>query len=210
MESRLQSMMDTLHEWLNQVLIWIESLGYWGIIIGLAIEVIPSEIVLGYAGYLVSKGDISFVVAVICGTIGAVLQQWLLYAIGRYGGRPFLDKFGKYLHLKPKHLDTAERWFEKYGPVIVFTGRFVPVMRQAVSIPAGMARMNLWKFTWLTILASVPWSILFVWLGSTLGENWETIGEKATPYVQPIILLALALLVVYFVYQYLRRRGKSI
>lgn len=202
-------MMDTLHAWLDQILLWIESLGYWGIIIGLAIEVIPSEIVLGYAGYLVSKGDISFTVAVICGTIGAVLQQWLLYAIGRYGGRPFLDRFGKYLHLKSKHIDIAERWFDKYGPIIVFTGRFVPVMRQVVSVPAGMARMNLWQFTYLTILASIPWSILFVWLGSTLGENWEAIGEKAAPYVQPIILGAIALLIVYFLFQYLRKRGKS-
>jgi membrane protein DedA with SNARE-associated domain len=202
--------MDTLHEWLTQILQWIESLGYWGIIIGLAIEVIPSEIVLGYAGYLVFKGDISFVGAVICGVIGAILQQWLLYAIGRYGGRPFLNKFGKYLHLKSKHIDIAEKWFDKYGPIIVFTGRFVPVMRQVVSVPAGMARMNLWKFTWLTVLASVPWSILFVWLGSSLGENWEDIKGQAAKYVQPIILIAVALLIVYFIYQYLRRRGKSI
>jgi membrane protein DedA with SNARE-associated domain len=203
-------MTDTLHEWLSQILVWIESLGYWGIIIGLAIEVIPSEIVLGYAGYLVFKGDISFFGAVICGTIGAILQQWLLYAIGRYGGRPFLDKFGKFLHLKPKHVDIAERWFAKYGPVIVFTGRFVPVMRQVVSIPAGMARMKLSLFTLLTVLASIPWSILFVWLGKSLGDNWDKINSEAAQYVRPIILVAIALLVVYFLYQYLRKRGKSI
>jgi membrane protein DedA with SNARE-associated domain len=203
-------MTNTLHELLSQILVWIESLGYWGIIIGLAIEVIPSEIVLGYAGYLVFKGDISFFGAVICGTIGAILQQWLLYAIGRYGGRPFLDRFGKFLHLKPKHVDIAERWFAKYGPVIVFTGRFVPVMRQVVSIPAGMARMKLSLFTLLTVLASIPWSILFVWLGKSLGDNWDKINTEAAKYVQPIILVAVALLVVYFLYQYLRKRGKSI
>lgn len=146
---------------------------------------IPSEIVLGYAGYLVFQDIISFPVAVICGVIGAILQQWLLYAIGRYGGRPFLDRFGKYLHLKSKHIDIAEKWFDKYGPMIVFTGRFVPVMRQVVSIPAGMARMSLWQFTWLTVLASIPWSILFVWLGFTLGEKWETIDQEASKYVQP-------------------------
>ncbi|MBB6731940.1 DedA family protein [Cohnella zeiphila] len=202
--------MDTLHEWLSQLLSWIESLGYFGIIIGLAIEVIPSEVVLAYGGYLVSKGDINFWVAVLCGTIGAILQQWLLYAIGRYGGRPFLDKFGKFLHLKPKHIDLAEKWFDKYGPIIVFTGRFVPVMRQVVSIPAGIARMNLTKFTILTVAASLPWSILFIWLGKTLGSQWENIDEKAAPYVQPAILIALALLVVYFMYQFIRRRSKSV
>jgi membrane protein DedA with SNARE-associated domain len=203
-------MMDTIHQWLSQLLQWIESLGYFGIIIGLAIEVIPSEIVLAYGGYLVSKGDISFAVAVICGTIGAVLQQWLLYAIGRYGGRPFLEKFGKYLHLKSKHIDLAEKWFEKYGPMIVFTGRFVPVMRQVVSIPAGMARMKLGTFTFLTLLASIPWSLLFVWLGWKLGDQWENIDEKAAPYVQPAILIAIALLIVYFLYHYLRKKGKSV
>lgn len=203
-------MMDTIHQWLSQLLQWIESLGYFGIIIGLAIEVIPSEIVLAYGGYLVSKGDISFAVAVICGTIGAVLQQWLLYAIGRYGGRPFLEKFGKYLHLKSKHIDLAEKWFEKYGPMIVFTGRFVPVMRQVVSIPAGMARMKLGTFTILTLLASIPWSLLFVWLGWKLGDQWENIDEKAAPYVQPAILIAIALLIVYFLYHYLRKKGKSV
>ncbi|REK68622.1 MULTISPECIES: DedA family protein [Cohnella] len=202
--------MDTIHQWLSQLLQWIESLGYFGIIIGLAIEVIPSEIVLAYGGYLVSKGDISFAVAVICGTIGAVLQQWLLYAIGRYGGRPFLEKFGKYLHLKSKHIDLAEKWFEKYGPMIVFTGRFVPVMRQVVSIPAGMARMKLGTFTFLTLLASIPWSLLFVWLGWKLGDQWENIDEKAAPYVQPAILIAIALLIVYFLYHYLRKKGKSV
>lgn len=203
-------MMDTLHQWLDHLLLWIEDLGYWGIIIGLAIEVIPSEIVLAYAGYLVFRGEVSFPVAVLCGVIGAILQQWLLYAIGRYGGRPFLDKFGKYLHLKPKHIDIAERWFDKHGTIIVFTGRFVPVMRQVVSIPAGMARMKLSVFTLLTVLASIPWSLLFVWLGKSLGDNWENIDQKAGQYVQEIFLVALGLLIAYFVYHYARKRGKSI
>ncbi|MFC5704384.1 DedA family protein [Cohnella faecalis] len=202
--------MDTIHEWLSQLLQWVESLGYWGIIIGLAIEVIPSEVVLGYGGYLVSQGDITFLGAVICGVIGAILQQWLLYAIGRYGGRPFVERFGKYLHIKAKHIDIAERWFDKYGTIIVFTGRFVPVMRQVVSIPAGMAKMKLSTFTILTVLASIPWSILFVWLGWSLGDQWEQIDEKAAPYVQPIILCAIVILIVFFVVQYLRKRGKSL
>ncbi|WP_027094512.1 DedA family protein [Cohnella thermotolerans] len=200
--------MSTIHDWLGQLLTWIESLGYFGIIIGLAIEVIPSEIVLGYGGYLVSKGDINYFVAVLCGTIGALLQQWILYAIGRYGGRPVVEKWGKYLHIKPKHIDIAENWFNKYGPIIVFTGRFVPVMRQVVSIPAGMARMNLLKFSLLTFVASLPWSLLFVGLGWTLGDQWENIDEKAAPYVQPAILIALALLVGYLVFQLARKRSK--
>jgi len=203
--------MDLIHEWLSQLLQWVESLGYFGIVIGLAIEVIPSEIVLGFGGYLVSQGQITFIGAVICGTIGALLQQWLLYAIGLYGGRPFLLKYGKFLRIKEKHVDIAERWFDRYGPVIVFTARFVPVMRQVISIPAGMARMNFTVYTLLTLLASIPWSFLFVWLGWSLGDNWEQIGEKAAPYTKIIFPAAIALLVLYVVYAVWRsKKNKAV
>lgn len=202
-------MMDTIHEWLTQLLLWVESLGYFGIIIGLAIEVIPSEIVLGFGGYLVSKGDVTFIGAVICGTIGALLQQWLLYAIGRWGGRPFVLKYGKFLHIKQKHVDIAESWFQKYGPVIVFTARFVPVMRQVISIPAGMARMNFTVYTLLTLLASIPWSFLFVWLGWKLGDKWEQIGQEAAPYTKVIIPAAIVLLVGYVLFAVVRSKRKK-
>ncbi|TJY38507.1 DedA family protein [Cohnella pontilimi] len=203
--------MSAIHDWLAQLLQWVESLGYFGVIIGLAIEVIPSEIVLGYGGYLVSKQDTwsSFIFMVICGSIGALLQQWLLYAIGRYGGRPFILKYGKFLHLKPKHVDIAEKWFEKHGPVIVFTARFVPVMRQVISIPAGMARMNLTTYTLLTLIASIPWSILFVWLGWTLGDKWQDIGKAAAPYTKFIIPAAIVLIVAYLLLILVRRNRKK-
>ena len=129
--------MSWFHDLVNTLLQWIESLGYFGILIGLAIEVIPSEIVLGYAGYLVYQHEISYWGAVLFGTIGAVVQQWILYGIGRWAGRPFFEKYGKFIKIKPKHLDLADQWFKRYGDGIVFTARFVPVMRQVISIPAG-------------------------------------------------------------------------
>ncbi|SFI89593.1 membrane protein DedA, SNARE-associated domain [Paenibacillus sp. UNC496MF] len=199
-----------LHDLINTLLDWIESLGYFGILIGLMIEVIPSEIVLGYAGYLVSQHSISFLGAFLFGLAGAVAQQWILYAIGYYAGRPFFEKYGKYIKIKPKHLDLAEQWFQRYGDGIVFTARFVPVMRQVISVPAGIARMSFWRFTMLTGIASVPWVLLFVYLGRSLGDNWQNIDEKAAPYVQPAILIAIALLIVYVVYKLLKRRGKSL
>lgn len=202
--------MDWIHGILNDLLLWIEGLGYFGILIGLMIEVIPSEIVLGYGGYLVSEGKISYIGAVIFGTLGAVGQNWILYAFGRFGGRPLVEKYGKYIKIKPKHVDIAEKWFNKYGAGIVFTARFVPVMRQVISIPAGMAKMNFGLFTLLTALASIPWSLLFVYLGMKLGDQWETIDEKAAPYVQPAILIALALLIIYVVVKIVRSRGKSV
>ncbi|MFC5652820.1 DedA family protein [Paenibacillus solisilvae] len=205
--------MSWFHDLVDSLLQWIEGLGYFGIIIGLMLEVIPSEIVLGYAGYMVSDAggnQFTFIGAVIAGTVGAVIQQWILYGIGRYAGRPFFEKYGKIIKIGPKQLDKAESWFNKYGAGIVFTARFVPVMRQAISIPAGMARMSFWYFTFLSALASLPWSLLFVYLGSSLGDQWENIDEKAAPYVQPAILIALALLVAYVLFKVIRSRGKSV
>lgn len=202
--------MEWIKDILHEVLLWVQSLGYFGILIGLLIEVIPSEIVLGFGGYLVSKKEITFWGAVLFGTLGAVGQNWILYYIGRYGGRPIVEKYGKYIKIKQKHVDIAEKWFNKYGAGIVFTARFVPVMRQVISVPAGMARMNFGLFTLLTALASLPWSILFVYLGMSLGDNWEQIDQKAGAYVQPAILIALALLIVYVLFKFVRARGKSV
>jgi len=202
--------MDQIHEWINQLFIWIRELGYFGIMLGLMIEVIPSEIVLAYGGYLVHEGKISFIGAVIFGTIGGVIAQIFVYWIGRYGGRPFLERYGKYIFIHKKHIDLSEQWFNRYGTGVIFTARFIPVVRHAISIPAGITKMPLGKFTLLTTLAVIPWSILFVYLGNILGEHWDQIDEKAAPYVQPALLIALALLVVYFVVKYLRNRGKSV
>ncbi|AZN43638.1 DedA family protein [Paenibacillus albus] len=202
--------MSLFHEIVDKLLHWIEGLGYFGIMIGLMIEVIPSEIVLGYAGYLVFEGKITYLGAFIFGTVGAVAQQWILYGIGRFAGRPFFEKYGKFIKIKPKHLDIAEQWFLRYGAGIVFTARFVPIMRQVISIPAGMAKMSFGLFTLLTTLASIPWVLLFVYLGKTAGENWQNIDEKAAPYVQPAILIAIAVLVVYVLYKVMKRKGKTI
>ena len=191
---------------ISRVLELITGMGYWGILLGLALEVIPSEIVLAYAGYLVYQGQINLIEAVIFGTIGCLLQQVILYAIGLYGGRSFVDKYGKYLHIKSKHVDMTERWFQKYGGGVVFTSRFIPVVRQAISIPAGIAKMNIVKFLLFSGLASIPWAILFVSLGKTLGENWETINEKAAPYTQPILWGAIGLMLIYVLSKALTRK----
>ncbi|WP_028563898.1 DedA family protein [Paenibacillus pinihumi] len=202
--------MEWISNILHSLLQWVESLGAFGIFLGLMLEVIPSEIVLAYGGYLVSTGNVSFTMAVIFGTLGAVGQNWVLYAIGRYGGRPIVEKYGKYIKIKKHHVDVAENWFKKYGAGIVFTARFVPVMRQVISIPAGMAKMNFGLFTLLTALASLPWSILFIYLGMKLGNQWENINEVAAPYVKPFIIVALALAIIYFLVKYLRSRGKTL
>jgi membrane protein DedA with SNARE-associated domain len=194
----------------EQILDFITGLGYWGIMLGLMIEVIPSEIVLAFAGFLVHRGDISFIEAVIFGTIGGTIAQIFVYWIGRYGGRPFLRKFGKYIFIKEKQINQAEDWFNRYGTGVIFTARFIPVVRHAISIPAGMARMPLGKFTLYTTLAIIPWSIFFIYLGKTLGANYKDIGHKAAPYLMPIVVVAVVATVLYIAYMLMKRKKKAI
>ncbi|WP_166245191.1 DedA family protein [Paenibacillus turpanensis] len=195
-----------MSEIIHDLLMWLTDLGYWGIMIGLMIEVIPSEIVLSYGGYLVSLDKISFVGAVIYGTIGGVIAQIFVYWIGRYGGRPFLEKYGKYILIHKKHIDVAEQWFERYGSGVIFTARFIPVVRHAISIPAGITRMPLGRFTILTTLAVIPWSIFFIYLGMELGSNWENIEEMAAPHIGKFIWAAVGLTALYFIFMIIRNR----
>lgn len=198
--------MDWLHAAAEQVFIWLKDLGYIGILIGLMVEIIPSEIVLGYGGYLVSQGAITFTGAVIFGTIGGTLAQLFLYWIGKYGGRPFLEKYGKYLMIKQKHLELSEKWFANYGVGIVFTARFVPVIRHAISIPAGIVNMPFWLFTGLTVLAVIPWSVFFIYIGKALGDNWRQIDEIAGNYAMPLIVTAVMMALLYLWFE--RRKQK--
>ncbi|GGE26441.1 putative membrane protein YngC [Marinithermofilum abyssi] len=200
--------MKTLEEFIHAVLQWLTDLGYAGIALGLMIEVIPSEIVLSYGGYMVSQGKITFVGAVIAGTIGGVFSQLFLYWAGYYGGRPFLEKYGKYILIKENHLRTAEKWFERYGSGVIFGARFIPVVRHAISIPAGISKMPWTTFTLYTSLAVIPWSVFFLYLGLQLGDNWENIKEVAAPYVQPLGIGAGAALLLYMLYQW-RKKGKD-
>lgn len=186
-----------MKEFIMSILMALSDLGYFGIAIGLMIEIIPSEIVLGYGGYMISKGIISFPGAVIAGTIGGTLAQLFLYWAGYYGGRPFLEKYGKYVLINKKQIDLSEAWFEKYGAGVIFSARFIPVVRHAISIPAGIAKMSATKFTLYTIAAVIPWTIFFLYLGTVLGENWADIKEIAQPYVIPAIIFALVVGIIY-------------
>jgi membrane protein DedA with SNARE-associated domain len=187
-------------------LLSLTSLGYVGIVLGLMVEVIPSEIVLAYGGYLVSQGKISFFGAVIAGIIGGTIAQWFLYWIGRFGGRPFLKKYGKYLFIHEKHINVAESWFTKYGPGVIFSARFIPIVRHAISIPVGISKMSFKKFTLYTILAIIPWSVLFIYLGNKLGDNWGRINETANPYVQFVIVIVILATVLYFLFTVFKKR----
>ncbi|MGG0177236.1 DedA family protein [Gottfriedia acidiceleris] len=194
---------------IHQILEFFASLGYLGVALGLMIEVIPSEIVLAYAGYLVAGGHINFVGALIAGVIGGTIAQLFLYWLGYFGGRPIIEKYGKYILINKHHLDLAEKWFSKYGVGVVFTARFIPVVRHAISIPAGLAKMPISKFTLYTVLAIIPWSILFIKIGEKLGKNWEAAKTVLAPYTPMLIIIAIALFVVYFLIKKLVAKGRK-
>ncbi|MFC7442577.1 DedA family protein [Laceyella putida] len=195
-----------MNEIIYSVLDWLMGLGYLGIALGLMVEVIPSEIVLAYGGFLIASGEIHFAGAVIAGTIGGVLAQLFLYWAGYYGGRPLIERYGKYVLINQHHLDVAESWFDRYGTGVIFGARFIPVVRHAISIPAGIAKMPVGKFALLTTLAVIPWSVLFLYLGMVLGNNWKQIKEVAAPYMTPIGVGAAVLLGIYFLFQWMKKK----
>ncbi|MDX1260749.1 MULTISPECIES: DedA family protein [unclassified Exiguobacterium] len=195
-----------LSQVVNNVLLYLADLGYFGIALGLMIEIIPSEIVLSYGGFMISQGTIGWPLAVVAAVIGGLLSQLFLYWFARYGGRPLILKYGKYLLITEHHLDLAERWFLKYGQGVIFGARFIPVVRHAISIPAGLAKMDQTKFSLYTILAIIPWSILFLYLGETLGTNWRSIKEVAAPYTNGVLIAAVVMILVYV---FLKKRQRT-
>ncbi|MCM3169772.1 DedA family protein [Peribacillus frigoritolerans] len=183
------------------ILNWFAEMGYMGILLGLMVEIIPSELVLGYGGYVVGLGKMNFWGAVLAGVAGGTMAQLFLYWAGYYGGRPFLLKYGKYILIKENHIVHAEEWFKRYGVGVVFTARFIPVVRHAISIPAGIARMSVWKFIFYTVAAVIPWTILFLTLGRILGENWQQIREITEPYLIPAAGFSFTLIMLYILWK---------
>jgi membrane protein DedA with SNARE-associated domain len=184
-------------EMVIQLFEFLSILGYLGIALGLMAEVIPSEIVLSYGGYLVASGKIHFAGALLAGVAGGTAAQLFLYWLGYFGGRPVLERYGKYLLIKGSHLDAAENWFNRYGTGVIFTARFIPVVRHAISIPAGIAKMPLRTFFLYTVAAIIPWTVLFLLLGMELGSHWNEVKDYAKPYLAPIIVTAALLLAGY-------------
>lgn len=117
-----------------------------------------------------------------------------------------LWKYGKYLFIHKKHIDTAEAWFNKYGTGVTFAARFIPIVRHAISIPVGISKMSLKKFTLYTVLAVIPWSFLFIYLGNQLSSNWQNVNEFAKPFVQPAMIIAIILIVVYIALKVMKKR----
>ncbi|MBI5413768.1 DedA family protein [Candidatus Peregrinibacteria bacterium] len=165
----------------------------------------PSEIIMPFAGFLVAIGKMNFIGAVLAGTFGNLAGSLLAYWIGIKGGRPLIEKYGKYVLISLHDLDIADRWFAKRGEAIVFFGRLLPVIRTYISFPAGIAKMNLKKFCIYTFLGALPWSILFTWLGIKMQNNWVLIHEKLESFNMAVLGLVIACVGLY-VWRHLKKR----
>jgi membrane protein DedA with SNARE-associated domain len=155
----------------------ISALGYSGIVLLMAIESacipLPSEIIMPFSGYLVYRGEMNLWGVGVAGAFGCVVGSLVAYWVGMYGGRPLIEKYGRYILLSRHDLDLADRWFSKYGEIIVFVSRLLPAIRTFIAFPAGVARMNLTKFIIYTFAGSLPWCLGLGYVGQKLGEQWN-------------------------------------
>jgi membrane protein DedA with SNARE-associated domain len=190
----------------------ILTTGYPGVFFLMALESaclpIPSEIVMPFAGWLAYDGQFNLIFATRAGTFGCLAGSIGAYLIGMYGGRKFVLRYGKYLLLSEKSLDSAERWFAKYGSSAVFFSRLLPIVRTFISLPAGMAKMNLVRFSVLTFLGSLPWCFALTYVGFALGPNWESITGIFRG-LDVLIVLAVILIVVWYLLRRRRMRVKA-
>lgn len=168
---------------------------------------LPSEIIMPLAGwFLVDARGLGvewLLLAAFCGALGNLIGSWVAYAVGAWGGRPLLLRYGRYLLITRHEVEQADRWFARYGDRAVFISRMLPVIRTFISLPAGIARMNIWRFSILTFVGSFPWSLGLAWAGYLLGENWERTREWMRPADIPI-LIVLAALVAWYIYRRVR------
>lgn len=193
-----QDLVDLIFDW-----------GYLGIFLLMAVESsfvpFPSEIVLVPAGYLASQGQMSVSLIMASGLGGSMLGAFVNYYLALSLGRRFLEKYGKYFFIKESALDTMDDYFDKHGHISTFTGRLIPGIRQLISIPAGMARMNLAVFSFYTALGAGIWAFILVMLGYFIGDNQELLSE----YLHQILIVVLLLLVVLGVW-YFRNHKKNV
>jgi membrane protein DedA with SNARE-associated domain len=165
---------------------------------------VPSEAIMLFAGFAVSKGELTLFGIVAAGVLGNLLGSWIAYAVGYYGRLDLLEK-NKLIHISPKHLKWADDWFARYGNWTVFFSRMLPIVRTFISLPAGVAKMPFWRFTAYTLAGCIPWVLALALVGEAVGDNWEDWRHKLG-YLDYVVLAAIVAGIVYLIVRR-RRRG---
>jgi membrane protein DedA with SNARE-associated domain len=203
----ITKVIEALAVWTTGV---ISALGYGGVVLLMGIESacipLPSEIIMPFAGYLVYAGQFSLHGAALAGAVGCIVGSIPAYWLGQYGGRPVIERWGRYVLLSRKELDLAERLFERHGQWVVLVGRLLPVVRTFIAFPAGVARMNMTKFVVYTFVGSYPWCYGLAWVGLKLGEQWNKDPRLKAAFHRFDLVIGLAIVagVAWFVWHKLR------
>ena len=185
------------------VLELISDYGYLGMFIGMVLEAviiaIPSELILATGGILASKRIFTFLGAFLTGLLGSVFCAIVIYFMGYFGGHSFIKKYGKYFFMKEEDLNKSDTWFNKYGMFGALIGRNIPIVRTLISLPIGMMHQSFFKFIIYTTIGSIPWTLIFVFLGYKLGENWIIINTYLDYLKIPLYLIIGIMITKYFI-----------
>lgn len=200
-----------LHQYIDPILEWIkngvEQGGYLAVIIMMAIESanipLPSEAIMPTAGILVQQGKMDIHLAALAGAVGCVIGSIPSYFLGMWGGRPFLEKYGRYFLLKSRDLELADKWVNKYGDVVFFICRMLPVVRTFISFPAGVLKAHFVMFTVFTFIGSLVWCYFLTWVGIKFGENMEMFRDYWHKFDIAIVLFCV-LGFGYYLYHHLK------
>ena len=188
-----------------------EAIGWPGVVLLMAVESacipLPSEMIMPLAGWMLiadkGHGAAYIVMAGFYGALGCVSGSVVAYGVGSWGGRPLIEKYGKYVLISRRDLDTADRWFAERGQLTVFLSRLLPIVRTFISFPAGVARMPFIKFIIYTFVGSFIWCLGLAYGGYLLGDNWESLRNAIRPFDIPI-LIVIGVLVILYVYRHLK------
>jgi len=190
-----------MHDLINWLVTTIGSMGYTGIFLLMAMESsvipIPSEIVMPPAGYLVQQGRMNMGLVILSGTLGSLVGAYANYFAARFLGRRLLLRYGRYLWITEDHFARVERFFRDHGEISTFIGRLLPVARHLISLPAGLARMNHWKFSIYTLLGAALWVTVLAWIGYFIGENQALIERYSQNAVVDIVVFSAVLIAIY-------------
>ena len=191
----------------------VDAMGLPGVFILMVLESacipVPSEATMLFAGFNVANGEYSLFAATAAGVLGNLVGSWIAYWIGYIGRVDVLEKHGRKLHIKKSHLEWADRWFERHGDATVFFARMLPIIRTFISLPAGVARMPFWRFTFLTLAGCIPWVLLLTLIGKAAGDNWEK-WKNHLHYVDYAVLGAIVLGIVWLFVRNRRRRDPEL
>jgi len=200
----IEKLVAILAGWIIAV---ISTLGYGGIVLLMGIESacipLPSEIIMPFSGYLVFKGEMTLWGVALAGAVGCVLGSIPAYYLGMVGGRPLVEKYGKWVLISHHDLHIADRWFEKHGEIIIFIGRLLPAVRTFIAFPAGIARMHMGRFVAYTFVGSLLWCWVLAYAGMKMGQNWESLKVYFHQFHNVLAVLAVVF-VVWFVRRHLQ------